>query len=496
MALEQSTIVRITATIAAGGVPRLPFGRGLLITQDEAIAAGGSGKAVLVNSFNEANDLLSAGDALDAARTWFSADPIPQGAWLGRWAEMDVSTSLVGGKDVGTVTNLAIAGASFRVGGSDVTVDLSGNSTYAAIATDVAAAIVTLGGIYVGATFTYDTDHFVLTLAGASDIGGVFGPHSLGTGTDVSGLLGMTVATGAVYKQGHDAERLTDAIGEMLEVSSSGRPVAIFFADDVPETYGTPAVNSRQEVAALAETGDYVFAQLDTADQALVTNDDTSESAVGFSNQYRHTAGVYSKTGTRPDIALIAAMSGQNLDNPGSIITPHPKPPARGFLDRHHLDGQLNELKRKRTNVYTNVGGLPSLLGGYTFKAGSWLDAEWALLWLKNRMTSEIFNSQRASRRFSSAILLDTVTRVMGLAVRNGMVQPGRKVSAQIKADIISTTGNIEFDGTLTTGYLVWVQAPSQAIATDLENRIGRFKVWMVGSDAIHETFGDLVFQN
>ena len=139
---------------------------------------------------------------------------------------------------------------------------------------------------------------------------------------------------------------------------------------------------------------------------------------------------------------------------------------------------------------------MPSLLGGYTFKAGSWLDAEWALLWLKNRMTSNIFNSQRASRRFSSAILLDTVTQVMGLAVRNGMVQPGRKVSAQIKADIISTTGNIEFDGTLTTGYLVWVQAPSQAIATDLENRIGRFKVWMVGSDAIHETFGDLVFQN
>ena len=87
MALEQSTIVRITATIAAGGVPRLPFGRGLLITQDEAIAAGGSGKAVLVSSFNEANDLLSAGDALDAARTWFSADPIPQGVWLGRWAE-------------------------------------------------------------------------------------------------------------------------------------------------------------------------------------------------------------------------------------------------------------------------------------------------------------------------------------------------------------------------------------------------------------------------
>ena len=495
MALEQSTIVRITATIAAGGVPRLPFGRGLLITQDSAIAAGGSGKAVLVASFNEANNLLSAGDALDAARTWFSADPIPQGLWLGRWAEMDVNTSLVGGTGIGTVAALAVAGSTFNVGGLNVTVDLSSLMTYAAIASSVQAAIVALTGIYAGATFEYDTDHFVLTLAGGQDIG-FLTTHSAGTGTDVSGLLAMrSDSTGAVYRQGRDAESLTDAIGEMLEVSSSGRPVAIFFADDVPETYGTPAVNSRQEVAALAETGDYVFAQIDTADQALVTNDATSESAVGFSNQYRHTAGVYSKPGTRPDIALVAAMSGQNLDNPGSIITPHPKP-LGGASSTDITTGQKNELKRKRTNVYTNVGGLPSLLGGYTFKAGSWLDAEWALLWLKNRMTSEIFNSQRASRRFSSAILLDTVTRVMNNAVRNGMVQPGRKVSAQIKADIISVTGNIEFDGTLTTGYLVWVQAPSQAVPTDLENRIGRFKVWMVGSDAIHETFGDLVFQN
>ena len=251
MALEQSTIVRITATIAAGGVPRLPFGRGLLITQDSAIAAGGSGKAVLVASFNEANDLLDAGDALDAARTWFSGDPIPQGLWLGRWAESDVSTSLVGGTGIGTVAALAVAGASFSVGGSDVSVDLSGNSTYAAIATDIQTAIQALAGIYAGATFTYDTDHFELTIAGANDIG-FLTVHSAGTGTDVSGLLAMTSdSTGVSYMQGHDAESLTDAIGEMLEVSSSGRPVAIMLADDVPHEYGATDVNSRQEVAAL-----------------------------------------------------------------------------------------------------------------------------------------------------------------------------------------------------------------------------------------------------
>ena len=89
MALDISTFVDITTQVAAGGVPLERFGRGLLITTDDAISAGGSGKVQLYTTLNGFSGDFDAGDAMDAASVWFSADPIPQGLWVGRWAATD-----------------------------------------------------------------------------------------------------------------------------------------------------------------------------------------------------------------------------------------------------------------------------------------------------------------------------------------------------------------------------------------------------------------------
>ena len=86
MALDISTFVDITTQVAAGGVPLERFGRGLLITTDDALSAGGSGKVQLYTTLNGFSGDFDAGDAMDAASVWFSADPIPQGLWVGRWA--------------------------------------------------------------------------------------------------------------------------------------------------------------------------------------------------------------------------------------------------------------------------------------------------------------------------------------------------------------------------------------------------------------------------
>ena len=102
----------------------------------------------------------------------------------------------------------------------------------------------------------------------------------LGTGTDISSFLGLTAATGADYKQGHDAESVSDAVGEMVDLAVGGAPVALMLSDDVPLLYGPSDVfDTREELAAYAQAGDYVFGLLDTADQALVTGDITSHVA-------------------------------------------------------------------------------------------------------------------------------------------------------------------------------------------------------------------------
>ena len=567
--LPISTFVDISTAVAAGGVLRTQFGTGLLVTLDDAIPAGGTDKAQVFSDIEGVNNVFDAGDAMDAATIWFSADPPPKSLYIGRWAENNVATTLRGG-DPESISDIAVANASFQVADENVTVDLSAATTYAAIASSiqtvltsgqVASVTVSAGGSgYVastttvafsgggairqatgtveitsgvvtavtitdpgigytsaptvtitdtgagtgatatavlgpitdaldGATFVYDSDAFLLTLTGAADIG-FFATHSDGTGTDVSGLLGLTLETGADYKQGHDAEDVVDAIGEMVSVAQGGAPVALMIADDVPLVSG--GTDTREAIAAYAQAGDFVFGLLDTSDQALVSGDATSHAALAFSRQQSHVEPVYSMAGERPDIGLLALMSSQNLNLPASIITPHLKA-LPGVGSTTITENQRAELERKRTNVYTTVGGLPSLVGGFTGKAGSWLDAVWWLLWLKNEMELNIFNAQRASRRFNTAILADTISQVMRTAVQSGGANPGGRVNASVKQDIIQTTGNNDFDGILVAGHLTWVENPSVRSDLDRENRIGRFKTWVAPADAIHRVTGDIV---
>ena len=564
--LPISTFVDITTAIAAGGVLRTEFGTGLLITQDPAIAAGGPGKARVFGDIEGVNAAISAGAAQRAALIWFSAEPAPKSLYIGRWAEINVSSVVRGGSPA-TVALIGQTNASFTVDGEEVIVDLSSATTYAAIAAAIQAAMVsgevesatvTVGGTsYVaastiatfsgggagrqatadvtvvndavtglvitdpgtgytsaptiaitdpgggtgatadavlgavtsslaGVTFEYHQDAFLMTLANAADVGFF---EASPTGINISNLLGMTAGSGGLYYPGHDAESIIDAVGEMVALATGGAPVALMVDDDV---FASTATDVRTQLAAYAQAGDYVFGLLDTTDQALVTGDDSSHVALVFERQQSRVEPFFSMPGERPDIGLLAEMSAQNLNQPASIITPHLKS-IPGVRPTIITETQRRELERKRTNVYTTIGGLPSLVGGYTGKAGSWLDAVWWLLWLKNEMELNIFNAQRASRRFNTAILEDTIHQVMATAVLNGGCMPGGRVNAGVKQDIIQTTGNYDFNGILPTGYLLWVERPNIRSDLDRENRFGRFKNWIAPADAIHKVLGDIV---
>ena len=570
MALPVSTLVRITTSIAAGGVPRLPFGRGLLITEDGAIAPGGTGKAQLFNNISDANDVLDAGDALDGATVWFSANPIPQGLWVGRWAVQDVSTTLRGAMPTvaANAAPLNAANAAFSYDGVDHTANLSAANTYAAIATaiqttittgTVASVTVTAGGTgytsaptvvftggggtgaagtatvtaqavtvvtitnagtgytsapvvtftggagtgaaatailtgvttnLSGATFTFTNGRFLLTLASSADTGAFFGTPSIGT--DISEALGMAELSSPRYQVGHSAESVTDALGEIIALTSGGPPVAIMLAADASLTAGTPTVDTREAVAAYASASDFMFGLLDTSAQALVPNDATSQSALAFSRNQGQVMAFFDNAGALPDVGGLAMLSAQNLDNVASIITPHAKA-VPGVAASTINASQYDELRRKRVNVVTQVGGLSSLLGGYTSRAGYWADAQWWLFWIKNAAELAVFNAMRGSRRLTTGILTDVVTGVLEAGVRNGGIMPGGQLNAATRADLIVTTGNQEFSGTLVAGYHLWVQRATERTAVDRENRVGIFKAWLTPSEAIHNVMGDIV---
>ena len=121
------------------------------------------------------------------------------------------------------------------------------------------------------------------------------------------------------------------------------------------------------------------------------------------------------------------------------------------------------------------------------------LDAQWWLLWIKNEMQLAVWDAMGASRRLTSGQLTDAVTEVLEKGVRNGGIMPGGVVNATTKADIISSTGNQEFNGTIAAGYVLWVERQSVRTASDRANRLGRFKAWLAPSEAIHEVMGDII---
>ena len=491
--VDLNRLIRVNTQIAVSDVPRLAFGRGLLVTIDEAIAAGGAGKVRLFDSAADAEDVLGAGDALDAVNVWFSADPAPQGIYVGRWANTDVATVLSGADDITVAAAdapLNSASASFAVNGMDVSVDLSGQTSYADIASTIETGIVALGGIFAGASFTYDTDHFLLTLAGADQIsGGGFTTATVGT-DDISTALRMTAAAGATYRQGSDTETVTAAVNAMLDATPGGAPAAVMLADDVPDTAG--AVDTRTALAENAQASqDYIFSMLVTDLAALTPGDTTSHAAEAFAAQQGFVAVSYSE-GEKIDVALMAALSAQNLSLAGSLITPHPKL-LSGVTAVNLTGAQLTELTRKRVNVYTNIAGLPSLYGGTTSKTGTWLDARWWLNWLRSRIESEVFSTLRSSPRFTEALLVGVLGRVLREGVRNGGIMPGRTVEAATKADIIARTRNANFDGRLESGYLIFIPRRTQ---TDIDTRAIQFRIWITGSPAIHSIDGDIIFIN
>ena len=77
--------------------------------------------------------------------------------------------------------------------------------------------------------------------------------------------------------------------------------------------------------------------------------------------------------------------------------------------------------------------------------------------------------------------------------MRSGGAMPGGQVNASTKQDIIATTGNADFDGTLVAGYLTWIEQVSARSDVDRENRTARFRCWLSPSDAVHQVLGDLI---
>ena len=394
--------------------------------------------------------------------------------------------------------------ASLATGAAGAITTTAAQLTAAINANAAASALVTATGAGVGivaaAAATNLTGGATVGVAAAITDGAL---GDAATGTAIATALGLDSASSPVYAQGHVTETLSEALAEMLPQStasvdgaqaSGGSPTLPMVDGSCPAVVGV--VDTRESLATFVQAGEFFAFIRDNGTDALASSG-TFRHYV-FSQQLSSVeavvgAGENFGAGTTNyiDVAANAFLSSQRFALPASIKNPHlkPMPGATAIL----VDGdQLADLVATRTSVYTVVGGLPSLAGGYTGRAGVWADAQYWLGWLKNELEIGIFNGQRGSDRFATALLTDIINDVMATASRTGGIGLGARVTDAVRNQIRNTFSRPDFDGILVNGWMPWIEQPSSRSDLDRENRIGRFRIWIAPADAINEVVGSI----
>ena len=493
-----SEIVRVSATIVAGGAARRDHGVGLFLTVDDTLPAGGSGKARRYASFAEvAKDFDAGSEPYAAATAWFG-QASAKNLLIGRWATADVATSLVGGTPAAIATLTAITNGSFNISGNDVDgVSFAGASTYAAQATILQTAIQAISDArFTGATVTYAAGAFEIELSGASDIDPFLGPHSSGTGTDISAPLGLDADSSPTYRRGSDQEGAADALDAIGAID--GGFYFVLLDNGAPDTLST--VDTKEAVAAWAQAGRYLYSMTAFGASALVANETTSGAAVIAALGYDRVFITWSQEEDYRAVSIAGRLSAMNLNLPRSLITAKFRQ-LPGFESDALGTSERRELGRKRVNFYADVEGTPIYTEGYTTSTSFWIDVRFWLDWLVNHMERGIFNRLVAVPRVAQTSagvedLREAAKDSLEQGVRNGGLAPN-EVSSALASQIRDVTGNADFDGNLTLGYLLYVGSLAAQSQGDRDDRQSPpFSIWLKGSGAIHFIEIGLTFEN
>lgn len=495
-------IINIDTSVQAGGTISAVFGTGLMMTTSEKLAGSGANKCLRFGSQNEVISYFGGTDGVTAdAAAWFGADPAPQALYIGRWVQTTAANTIITspaleGDAAVVISDLrSVTNGNFTLNGAQLTSDISFSSVsdLAGVASLLQTAIRTVSA-FSTATVAYSATTKKISINFGSTTHVDIGAPDASKTEFMSRLFLVVPAAGSdapapTIFQGQAAQSITDAVNQCVALTLDGPPTGLMLASDVPSAAGS--VDTRQAMRNFAQTGDYMYAMLDTSTAGKESGSTDALSSANTANQ-SNVIPVYSRgtdpgenTPPKPDVAILAKLSSQNFNLPQSIITLPPKdlPSVNPTIV---TGSELVNLRNKRTSVYTLVGGLPTLLGGYTARDGVWADAQWWLLWLKNEMERSIFQAMRTSNRLSNAELTDTINDVMAKAVNSGGAQPGGRVNNSIKHAIRRTTGDNSFDGVMQTGYVLWIDPPQSQTDADRSARVSRFTIWVAPSEAIH----------
>lgn len=482
MASGVSSAVRVTARIAPTGRVRREFGRTLFVDRadaviDELTAALRIRKVGVYATATALAEDDPSDDLEAAAEVYFQQSPYPRNLLVGTHIET-AQPAFIFGSPLGSVADIEALGngVTLPLNGQNITVDLDGLTTYDAIATAVAAGI--------NADPRYSGVTVAAVVSGSDTFLRIQGTTSFGAGFDATtpALFGL-VGDGVNVLAPQAAEEIDEALDriEMLDCS--------FTWVGINKTSTAVLEDVRDVANWVAARPQFGFIFDVVGNGVLAAGEDTSIGAVISALQQNAVSAIYN--GDAVDykaLSLMARFSSVNFSAVRSLITAKFKS-LPGTTPTNLSQAQKDELDRKRINYYTPVGDGADVAEGTSF--GTWIDIDYWLKWLVNALEVAQYNVLKQNDRVNQtdqgqAALLGAITGVLEDGVTNGGIAPGQ-VDTAITGEIQAVTGNTEFTGFLSTGYLVYVESFAMQSAADRNARKSPPpEIWLKGSGAIH----------
>ena len=307
--------------------------------------------------------------------------------------------------------------------------------------------------------------------------------HFVDTAQSAAAALGLVQPSGGAIAPGYADESIEEAVAAVQALDSSW-----YFLTVDRDVAGEQEL---LDLAAWVQAQPHMLALDVSGPDTLAPEETTSLAARLSALELDRTFLVWSAAPDYKALSMAARLSSVRFDGQNTLITAKFKSLPGTIPDALDRVGQL-ELDRKRVNYYTRFGPAAIFAEGWTLKPGTWIDVLYWLDWIVNRIQRDVFDLLHRANRVpltsvGVALIEDTIERACEAGRRNGGIAPGR-VSESLAHDIRQATGNPNFDGFLTRGYLVVVGAIDDRPQQQRDQRIAPPGwVWLKGSGAIHQ---------
>ena len=472
MSINANRLVSITPRVISGGSADLET-NGLIITSNVGISADtpaisfSTAKEVGAYFGYESNEYKVAAQYFTGVN---NQTKTIKTVWFGRDLTAVGSAWIKGGLSPDLATLKAITDGAFNISlnGSDVTitgVDLSACTSLSAVAT-------VIEGKFTNASVTYDTvqSKFVITstVTGASStIGYGSAPAS---GTDLSAVLGLTQALGAVLSQGNDALTVAENMERITTVTRNfvGFTTLTAVAESVAVQY-----------AAWADLDDDYVYFYHSNDSTLLSKATNTTSVPVTLKAYNTTACVFGDV--YDAVFMLAIGASIKWDSANALKTWFAKS-ASGLNAKVLSDTEAEALESIRCNyigqfatrnaefTLLNRGCLSGTQYGF-------IDVLYGAIWLRARLQRGLMDCFAGSNRIpytqqGYGIIATFIAEAVEEALGNGVIDVGLTISDSERITIMNEIDEDISVELLNNGYWYKISDPTASARADRQSPV------------------------